>query len=98
MIYRMSALRRLVAVGAVMVACVAGSLAFTGTHVSAATTAPSVTAAAPADATPMNANDATPMTPSDWCRWHDCGRGRDCDRWGDCGGWHHRCGWRDRWC
>jgi hypothetical protein len=88
MIYRMSALRRLVAVGAVMVACAAGSLALTTTHVSAATAAPSVTAAAPADATPMNANDATPMTPNDWCRWHDCrgdrGGDRDFCRWHDC--------------
>jgi hypothetical protein len=90
MIHRMSALRRLLAVGTVMVACAAGSLTLTTTHVSAATTAPSVTAAAPAD--------ATPMTPNDWCRWHDCGGGdRDFCRWHDCRGDRDRdfCRWHD---
>ena len=88
--HRKMGLRRFVAVGAMVIGGVVGSLGISSATVSAATASPST--------------HATTMSPNDWCRWHDCdrgGRGDRCWRW-DCRGdrdgrdrdW---CRWHDCW-
>jgi hypothetical protein len=79
-------LRRFVAVAAITIGGVVGSLGISSGSVSAATATP--------------ATHATTMSPSDWCRWHDCDRGGrgDCWRWGDCRGDRGGdCRWRRCW-
>jgi|HubBroStandDraft_6_1064221.scaffolds.fasta_scaffold241986_2 hypothetical protein len=97
--HRMSALRRLLAVGAIMVGCAVGSLGFTTATVSAATASQSTTAA-----TPMTTNDWCSWngcrgSNNDWCRWHDCRDNRNGDwcRWHDCRGDNSNdwCRWHD---
>ena len=72
--HKMSALRRLLAVGAIMIGCVVGSLGFSSVTVSAATASPSTTATTMTTNDWCSWNDCRGDNSNDWCRWHDCRR------------------------